>query len=80
VADTIAEIYRLEEPRAIKQSAKKFHRGKKPRKKMALRTHRTRKDPFEHEWEKVQRRLEIDPKRTAKYLLDSKISAEKTTL
>src|SRR5262249_32351631 len=41
---------------------------------MAPKTHRTRKDPFEQEWDKVQRRLEIDRNRTAKDLLSELIT------
>jgi hypothetical protein len=74
VAETIAQIYQLEEPRAMRQSARKFHRGKKPRKQMSPRTHRTRKDDFETVWGDIQRRLEIDPNRTAKDLLSELIS------
>lgn len=69
VAETIAQIYELQEPRAMKQTSRNFHRGKKPRKPMAPRKHRTRKDPFEHVWTTVQRKLEIDPNRTARDLL-----------
>lgn len=69
VAETIAKIYELQEPRAIAKLGRKFHRGKKPRKPMPPRTHRTRKDPFESAWSAVQLRLELDPTRTAKDLL-----------
>lgn len=74
VAETIAEIYELQEPRAMKLAARKFHRGKKPRKPMPPRKHRTRKDPFEHAWPTIQRRLEIDPTRTARDLLGELIA------
>jgi hypothetical protein len=41
VAQSVSEIYRSQQP------VRKYRPGKKPRKQMAERTCRTRKDPFE---------------------------------
>lgn len=69
VAETIAKIYELEEPRAMRKMPINFRRSKKPRKQMAPRKHRTRKDPFADAWPDIQLRLQLDPTRTAKDLL-----------
>lgn len=69
VAQSIAQIYELDEPRATKGKLRKYHRGKKPRKQVAPRTYRTRKDPFKNVWHSVQLKLELDPSRQAIDLL-----------
>ncbi len=76
VAETIAKIYELQEPRAFKNMPINYRKSKKPRKQMATRTHRTRKDPFEDAWAAVQHRLELAPTRTAKDLLNQLIEEQ----
>lgn len=76
VAETIASIYENPEPRALRSLPVNFRRTKKPRKKMAPRTHRTRKDPFETAWSEIQLKLELDPSRTAKELLQELVTID----
>ncbi len=56
-----------------KISNRLYRHTKKPRKKMAPRTWRTTPDPFAEVWEKTVLRLELDPKITAKALLEDLI-------
>lgn len=76
VAETIAKIYELQEPRALRNMPINFRKTKKPRKPMAPRTHRTRKDPFESCWASIQLSLELDPTKTAKDILLQLIQEE----
>ncbi len=74
IAETIAKIYELEEPRELKSQLVKYSRRKPPRKPSKPRTRRTRKDPFENSWTLVKHRLEINPTQTAKGLLEELVS------
>lgn len=76
VAETIANIYENPEPRALRSLPVNFRRTKKPRTKMAPRTHRTRKDPFDTAWSEIQLKLELDPSRTAKELLQELVTID----
>lgn len=69
VAETIAQIYELQEPRAKCNIPVNYRKSKKPRKQLPPRNHRTRKDPFEEAWPLIKSRLEMDPTRTGKSLL-----------
>lgn len=51
-------------------SIKQFYkRSKKPRKKLAPRTWRTRKDPFENSWKEIKLKLSLNPSLAATALL-----------
>ena len=53
----------------MQQAPRWYRTTKKPRKPMPPRTHRTRKDAFEHVWAEVEVRLAADPCQSAKGLL-----------
>lgn len=74
--ETIAQIYELQEQRAFKNMPINYRKTKKPRKQMAPRTHRTRKDPLEDACATSQLRLELEPTRIAKDLLNQLIEEE----
>ena len=51
-------------------SIKRYRHTNKPRKAQGPKTWRSRKDPFENVWQKIQLRLELNPGLTAKGLLE----------
>lgn len=76
VAETIAKIYELQEPRAFRNIPINYRKSKRTRKQMAPRTYRTRKDAFEDAWATLKHRLELEPTRTAKDLLTQLIEEQ----
>lgn len=52
---------------------RRYRQTKKPRKELEVRTWRTRPDPFQNEWDKIELQLELDPARTAKSFLEDLI-------
>ena len=59
-----------EETAPLANNIRRYRRTKKPRKDLAPRTWLTREDAFVNEWEKIKVQLELNPRITAKLILD----------
>lgn len=62
-----------ESKNSLQSPARRYRRTNKPRKQLAPRTWRTRKDPFDDSWSGIRMQLELNPEHTAKSLLEDLI-------
>jgi hypothetical protein len=70
IGEQDSKIKNLEPDKQSTFTIRRYRHSNKPRKSLAPRTWRTRKDPFEHVWAKIKLRLELNPQCGAKALLD----------